>query len=75
MVKVKEVKHSDEELSSDTGSQAESGEFEVDDYEQDGLIPMDLGSEEGEEEYDEQEDGEMEFMELAEGESNSETNS
>jgi len=36
---------------------------------------MDLGSEEGEEEYDEQEDGEMEFMELAEGESNSETNS
>jgi len=30
---------------------------------------MDLGSEEGEEEYDDEEDGEMEFMELAEGES------
>jgi hypothetical protein len=33
MVKVKEVKHSDEEISSDDGSAAESGEFEVDDYE------------------------------------------
>ena len=75
MVKVKEVKHSDEEVSSDSGSAQESGEFEVDDYEQDGLIPMDLGSEEGEEEYSEEEDGEMEFMELAEGESQSETNS
>lgn len=75
MVKVKEVKHSDEEVSSDSGSAQESGEFEVDDYEEDGLIPMDLGSEEGEEEYSEEEDGEMEFMELAEGESQSETNS
>ena len=69
MVKVKEVKHSDEEISSGSGSAVESGEFEVDDYEEDGLIPMDLGSEEGEDEYDEEEDGEMEFMELAEGES------
>jgi hypothetical protein len=46
MVKVKEVKHSDEDVSSDSGE--EQGEYEVDDYERDGLIPMALDSEEGE---------------------------
>jgi hypothetical protein len=51
--------------------------MEMDDYEADGLIPMALDdSEEGEQEMEyDSEEGEMEMMELAEGESDSETNS
>lgn len=48
MVKVKEVKHSDDEVSS--SSAEEYGEMEEDDYEEDGLIPIDVGSEQGEDE-------------------------
>jgi hypothetical protein len=50
--------------------------MEMDDYETDGLIPMAMDGEEGEDEMEyDSEEGEMEMMELAEGESASETNS
>ena len=70
MVKVKEVKHSDDEVSSSSGDEdqmaEESGEFD----DLDMLHPFEDGAEEGEEEYDEEsgefemgdEEGEMEFV-------------
>lgn len=72
MVKVREVKHSDEEISSRSSDGGEEGEFESG---EDNLMEM-MGSEGGEDEmYDDEEDGELEMMELAPGESESETNS
>ena len=73
MVKVKEIKHSDEEVSSDEPlSGEESGEY--DGYGDEAMNPFEDMAEEGEEEYDDEsgegelqdEEGEIEFVEAPE---------
>ena len=62
MVKIREVKHSDEELSSGSGSQEEYGEEELSYGSQDMMNPFEDMAEDGEEEFDDEE-GEMDMME------------